>query len=64
MYSAVKDADVLVILTEWKEFAAADLNIVAQLMHSKKILDLRNMLNARTAENLGFEYQCIGKKCN
>ena len=63
MYSAVKEADVLVILTEWPEFAAADLETVAQLMHTKKIMDLRNMLNAHTAENLGFEYQCIGRKC-
>jgi UDPglucose 6-dehydrogenase len=62
MYSAVKDADVLVILTEWKEFAGADLSGVAQLMKNKKILDFRNMLDAKQAIELGFEYQCIGKK--
>jgi UDPglucose 6-dehydrogenase len=61
MYSAAKDADVLVILTEWKEFAGADLNALAQLMHHKKIIDLRNMLNGRKAVDLGFEYQCVGK---
>ncbi len=62
MYVAVKDADVLVILTEWKQFAAVDLNGVAQLMRSKKILDFRNMLNPAEAIKLGFEYRCIGKK--
>ncbi len=62
MYAAVKDADVLVILTEWKQFAAADLNGVAQLMRNKKILDFRNMLNPAEAIKLGFEYRCIGKK--
>ena len=62
MYAAVKDADVLVILTEWKQFAAADLNGVAQLMRTKKILDFRNMLKPEEAIKLGFEYRCIGKK--
>lgn len=61
MYAAVKDADVLVILTEWKEFSKADLNGVAQLMRHKKILDFRNMLDADEAVKLGFEYQCIGR---
>jgi len=61
MYSAVKDADVLVILTEWKEFAEADLKGVEQLMRNKKILDFRNMLKPDEAMKLGFEYQCIGK---
>ena len=64
MYSAVKDADVLVILTEWKEFAGADLSALAQLMHHKKIIDLRNMLNGKQAVDLGFEYQCVGKCFN
>lgn len=64
MYGAAKDADVLVILTEWKEFAAADLNALAQLMHHKKIIDLRNMLNGKQAVDLGFEYQCVGKCFN
>ena len=61
MYAAAKDADVLVILTEWKEFAAADLEGLAQLMRNKKILDFRNMLDGDKAVKLGFEYQCIGK---
>lgn len=61
MYSAAKDADVLVILTEWKEFSGADLNGLAQLMRNKKILDFRNMLNGEEAVKLGFEYQCIGR---
>lgn len=61
MYSAVKNADVLVILTEWKEFAGADLKVVAQLIRGKRILDFRNMLNPKEAIELGFEYQCVGK---
>lgn len=62
MYSAVKDADVLVILTEWKEFAKADIKILSQIMKNKKILDFRNMLDAKKVIAENFEYQCIGKK--
>lgn len=62
MYACVKDADVLVILTEWKQFAGADLKGVAQLMRTKKIMDFRNMLKPEEAIKLGFEYQCIGRK--
>lgn len=62
MYSAVKDADVLVILTEWKQFANADFDALTQLMKTKKILDFRNMLNPNSAIEHGFEYQCIGRK--
>ncbi len=62
VYSTVKDADALVILTEWKEFSDVDLNVVAQLMNRKTILDFRNMLDPKAALSFGFEYQCIGKK--
>ena len=62
MYSCVKDVDALVILTEWKQFADADLKLVAQLMRSKIIMDFRNMLNPEQALSFGFKYQCIGRK--
>lgn len=62
MYAAAKDADVLVILTEWKQFAGADLQILEQIMRHKKILDFRNMLCPEEVLAAGFEYRCIGKK--
>ena len=62
MYDAIKEADVLVILTEWKEFSTADINILSELMRHKKILDLRNMLTPTEVIGHGFEYQCIGRK--
>lgn len=62
MYAAAKDADVLVILTEWKEFAEADIKLLSQVMKNKKILDFRNMLNPKKVLDENFEYQCIGKK--
>lgn len=60
MYSCVKDADVLAILTEWNEFKSIDLNQVAQLMNHKTIVDCRNLINAEKAKGKGFKYQGIG----
>jgi UDPglucose 6-dehydrogenase len=61
-YSAAQNADALVILTEWPQFAAVDLAKLAQLMNHKILLDFRNMLDGQKAVDLGFYYQCVGKK--
>ncbi len=61
MYQALKDADVLAILTEWAEFKNIDLEQAAHLMRHKKIIDCRNLINVAKAKDLGFEYQGIGK---
>ncbi|MBE6458870.1 MAG: UDP-glucose/GDP-mannose dehydrogenase family protein [Alphaproteobacteria bacterium] len=61
MYDALKDADVLAILTEWQEFKTLNLQKAASLMRHKNIVDCRNLLNADTAKNNGFKYQGIGR---
>ena len=62
MYQPLKDADVLAILTEWKEFKDLDLEKAAILMRNKNIVDCRNLLDAKKAVEAGFKYQGIGKK--
>lgn len=62
MYQALKGADVLAILTEWKQFKDLDLAQAALLMRSKNIVDCRNLLNAEQAAAAGFKYRGIGKK--
>ena len=59
---ACKDAELVVILTEWEEFRALDLVQLKQMMKSPKILDLRNMLDAQKAQDVGCVYSCIGKR--
>ncbi len=61
MYQPLKGADVLAILTEWKEFKDLDLEKAAMLMHSKNIVDCRNLLDGQKAAELGFKYKGIGK---
>lgn len=60
---ALEGADVLAILTEWKEFGEVDLVEVKAKMKNYKIVDLRNMLKNKNPEREGFEYQCIGADC-
>ncbi|EAH6554595.1 UDP-glucose/GDP-mannose dehydrogenase family protein [Campylobacter jejuni] len=61
MYEAIKDADVIAILTEWKEFSSLDLKKAYDLLNHKKIIDLRNLIDKNEAIKLGFEYQGIGR---
>ncbi|MFG6683246.1 UDP-glucose dehydrogenase family protein [Campylobacter coli] len=61
MYEAIKDADVIAILTEWKEFSSLDLKKACDLVKHKKIIDLRNLIDKNEAIKLGFEYQGVGR---
>lgn len=61
-YDAVKDADIIAILTEWQEFAELDWQKIAGMVRKKNIMDCRNLLNASEIKELGFKYACIGKK--
>ena len=61
MYDALKDADVLAILTEWQEFKTLDLQKATNLMRHKQIVDCRNLINANEAKENGFKYMGIGK---
>jgi len=61
MYEAINGADVVAILTEWKDFRSFDFVKAAALMKHKNIVDCRNLLCPETAKNNGFMYQGIGK---
>ncbi len=60
MYSAVKGASALLILTEWEEFEKADLSKVKELMELPIIIDGRNIYNPEEVRKLGFEYYGVG----
>jgi UDPglucose 6-dehydrogenase len=60
-YDAAKDADVLVIITEWNEFRALQLERLAEIMKRPAIVDLRNVYNPVDAVNAGFAYSSIGR---
>src|SRR5690606_30847169 len=60
-YDALKNADALVIATEWNEFRTPDfLKIVSTLKH-KVIFDGRNLFDTAAIKDLGFYYESIGR---
>jgi len=58
---AARDADVLVILTEWNEFRALDLEAVKATMAGNAVVDLRNVIDPEAALELGLSYQGMGR---
>lgn len=61
-YSALKDADALLIFTEWNEFRRPDFEKMKSLLKSNVIFDGRNIYDCNKMKNKGFDYFCIGKK--
>jgi UDPglucose 6-dehydrogenase len=60
-YEAVEDADVLVILTEWDQFRALDLERVKGLMRHPMVVDLRNIYLPEEMRARGFDYASVGR---
>jgi UDPglucose 6-dehydrogenase len=57
---ACAGAEVLLVTTEWPEFALADLPAIGQLMTRRFIVDARNIIDAESAQRAGFEYVGVG----
>ncbi len=60
MYDAVKGADALLLLTEWRQFHLPAWNQIKELMNKPLVIDGRNIYDRRELEEMGFDYRCIG----
>ncbi|MGD9345433.1 MAG: UDP-glucose/GDP-mannose dehydrogenase family protein [Candidatus Aminicenantes bacterium] len=60
-YDAVKDANAMLVVTEWEEFQKLDLPKVKALMANPIIIDGRNVFEPGEIRNLGFEYYSVGR---
>ena len=60
-YDALKDADALVIATEWNEFRTPDFDKMLSLMNNKVIFDGRNLFDLPYMKELGFHYESVGR---
>jgi UDPglucose 6-dehydrogenase len=58
---AALGADVLVVLTEWPEFATIDLAKVVDVMKGGTVVDCRNLLDSAHVRNAGLEYEGVGR---
>jgi len=59
--SSCKDADAIIIITEWKEFRSLDLKLLKDYLKSNIIFDGRNLYNIDDPRLQGFEYYSIGR---
>ena len=60
-YDCIKGTDAIVLITEWNEFRALDLDKVKMLLNSPVIIDLRNIYKPVSMNELGFKYVSIGR---
>lgn len=60
-YEALKDADALILLTEWNEFRNPDFSKIKSLLKTPVIFDGRNQYTSYNIQTLGFEYYEVGK---
>jgi UDPglucose 6-dehydrogenase len=58
---ALDGCDALVIVTEWKAFRSPDFDLLKQKLKSPIIFDGRNLYDPQAMQELGFEYQGIGR---
>jgi UDPglucose 6-dehydrogenase len=60
-YDALRDADALLIATEWSVFRTPDFEKMATLLKNKTIFDGRNLYGIQQMKDLGFNYYSIGR---
>jgi UDPglucose 6-dehydrogenase len=60
-YDAAKGADVLVIITEWNQFRALDMDRLKTLLKQPVLVDLRNIYKPADMRQAGFSYYSVGR---
>lgn len=60
-YHAVEDADALVLVTEWDQFRALDMDRVKESLRGNVVVDLRNLYDLASMKQRGFFYTSIGR---
>jgi len=58
---AIKDADLILHLTEWKEYRQIDPAAISSIVKSKIIIDGRNMLDRTLWRNAGWKFHALGR---
>lgn len=60
-YSAAKDADLLIVITEWNEFRNLNFAKIKELMKQPQLIDARNIYDPKMIKELGFTYIGVGR---
>ncbi len=60
-YGAIEGADAMVIITEWDQFRALDLDRVKDTLKGDVVVDLRNIYSPEDMSKRGFDYTSVGR---
>ncbi len=60
-YEALREADALVIVTEWMEYRSPDFERIRELLRQPLVFDGRNIYDPRTMARYNFEYYAVGR---
>jgi UDPglucose 6-dehydrogenase len=60
-FDAARDADVVVLLTEWNEFREVDPNALGDVVAHRRVVDGRHALHAEGYRAAGWEYRALGR---
>jgi UDPglucose 6-dehydrogenase len=61
-YEALKDADALIIATEWNEFRTPEFEKINESLKNKVIFDGRNLFDPAVMQDMGYHYESVGRK--
>jgi UDPglucose 6-dehydrogenase len=61
-YEALKNADALIIATEWSEFRTPDFEKINTTLKNKVIFDGRNLFDLTQMQEMGYHYESVGRK--
>jgi UDPglucose 6-dehydrogenase len=61
-YATCAGSDAVVLITEWNQFRALDLDRIRSLLRTPVMIDLRNVYEPETMKRLGFRYAAVGRR--
>ena len=61
-YDAVRNSDLILLITEWPEFKNLNFSKIKKMMRKSMIIDCKNFLDSEVVKNIGFDYYGVGIK--
>ncbi len=61
VYESLKDADAMVVATDWNEYKQLDLDLAARALRGKVLFDARNIYEPHLVLEQGFQYLSVGR---
>ena len=62
IYDCANNADVLALMTEWRQFRMPSWDVIRKVMRGNVVVDGRNIYSRQELESLGFTYTRIGER--